>query len=170
VLVDVDDHRVRIIPGPGPGGQPGVRSTAQAPLVTYASLVAQPRAVSNGTILVVEDQADIQMTLRLSLEVDGYDVVVTSNAAEALDAIERSTPDVTLLDITLPGMSGWDLLSKLRADRRYASLPIIVLSALPPAQVSLRAKELGATAYLTKPFDVVQLADVVHAALEGRRA
>jgi CheY-like chemotaxis protein len=131
--------------------------------------MGQPDAARRGSILVVEDQADIQMTLRLSLEVDGYDVAVASNGPEALRAIERSIPDVVLLDITLPEMSGWDLLTTLRAEKRFASLPIIVLSALPPDHVSQRARELGATGYLIKPFDVVLLAEAVRGALGERR-
>jgi DNA-binding response OmpR family regulator len=131
--------------------------------------VAQTDVARKGSILVVEDQTDIQMTLRLSLEVDGYDVAVASDGREALSAIEHSTPDLVLLDITLPEMSGWDLLSRLRAEERFASLPVIVLSALPPEKVSLRARELGATGYLIKPFDVALLAETVRGALEDGR-
>jgi DNA-binding response OmpR family regulator len=130
--------------------------------VSYAAPVIPAR------ILVVEDQSDIQLTLRLSLEADGYDVVVASRADEALDAIERLVPDLILLDITLPGVSGWDLLSTIRADERFASVPIIVLSALPHESVSGRASELGA-GHLAKPFNVNTLIDKVRGALESGR-
>jgi CheY-like chemotaxis protein len=124
-------------------------------------------STGNARVLVVEDQPDIQMTLRLSLQVDGYEVVLASNATEALDALERSTPDLMLLDITLPEMNGWDLLSKLRADPRFVSLPVIVLTALPGEQVAVRAAQHGATGWLSKPFDVVRLAEAVRWALEA---
>jgi CheY-like chemotaxis protein len=125
--------------------------------------------MSNPSILVVEDQSDVQLTLRLSLQVDGYDVVVASNAGDALSALERSIPDLILLDITLPDVNGWELLATLREDVRFASLPIIVLSALPHEKVSARAAELGATGHLAKPFDVVELAEAVRGALEAGR-
>jgi len=124
-------------------------------------------STGNVRVLVVEDQADIQMTLRLSLQVDGYEVALASNATEALDALERSTPHLMLLDITLPEMNGWDLLSKLRADPRFVSLPVIVLTALPSEQVAVRAAQHGATGWLSKPFDVVRLAEAVRWALEA---
>lgn len=127
------------------------------------------RPTGNAKILVVEDQPDIQMTLRLSLEVDGYDVSLASDAAEAIAALDRSTPDLMLLDITLPRTSGWELLTKLRADPRFESLPVVVLTALPGEQVAARAAEHGATGWLAKPFDVVQLAEAVRGALgDGR--
>jgi len=122
--------------------------------------------VRTATILIVEDESDIQATLRLSLEVDGYDVVAASSAGDALRALERSVPDLILLDITLPEVSGWDLLTTLRADRRFASLPIIVLSGLPNEEVSVRASALGA-GHLSKPFDVKALGDTVRIALEA---
>ena len=129
----------------------------------------QADAMSNATILVVEDQSDIQLTIRLSLQVDGYDVSVASNAGEALGTLERSTPDLILLDITLPEVSGWDLLSLLRADERFALVPVIVLSALPDEHVVPRAAALGATGHLAKPFDVVELGEAVRGALRAGR-
>ena len=119
-------------------------------------------------ILVVEDQADIQLTLRLALEVDGYEVVAAENAADALAALEQATPDLMLLDVTLPRVSGWDLLASIRRDERFGALPIIILSALPGDQVRRRAAELGATDHLEKPFDVRTLERIVERALGGR--
>jgi two-component system, OmpR family, KDP operon response regulator KdpE len=121
--------------------------------------------LGRGTILVIEDQPDIQQTLRLSLEIDGYQVGTASSAEEAVAALERSVPDVVLLDLTLPNVSGWELLARFRADERFGSLPIIVVSAMPGDKVSERSTELGATAHLTKPFDVRELTRLVEAAI-----
>jgi CheY-like chemotaxis protein len=119
------------------------------------------------TILVVDDQADIRLTLRLSLEMKGYEVLLASDVREAMAALEKRTPDLVLLDITLPAVSGWDLLAKLRADERFGSLPVVVTSALPADQVAARARELGATDHLAKPFDVDVLAETVRRALDS---
>jgi CheY-like chemotaxis protein len=119
------------------------------------------------TILVVDDQADIRLTIRLSLEMKGYQVLLASDDREAMAALEKRTPDLVLLDITLPATSGWDLLAKLRADERFGSLPVVVTSALPADQVAARARELGATDHLPKPFDVDVLAETVRRALDS---
>jgi len=121
--------------------------------------------MSNGRILVVEDQPDVQLTMRLSLEMEGYEVALASTADEAVTALEGSTPDLVLLDITLPRVSGWELLERLRADQRFATLPIVVVSALPGEGIARRAADLGANGFLAKPFDVVELGAAVQRAL-----
>ena len=123
--------------------------------------------MSNGRILVVEDQADVQLTMRLSLEMEGYEVSLASTADDAVTALEASKPDLVLLDITLPRVSGWDLLTRLRADERFATLPIIVVSALRSEGIARRAADLGADGFLAKPFDVVELGAAVQRALAG---
>jgi CheY-like chemotaxis protein len=118
------------------------------------------------TILVVDDQADIRLALRLSLEMIGYDVVLASDDREAMAAVDNGRPDLVLLDVTLPAISGWDLLEKLRADERFGTLPIVITSALPADQVAAHARRLGATDHLAKPFLIEVLAETVRRALD----
>ena len=123
--------------------------------------------MGNGTVLVVEDEADIQLTIRLALEMSGYEVTGVSTAEEALEELDRTTPSAVLLDITLPGMDGWAMLQELRERDRLDALRVIVVSAHVSDEVSKRAATFGAR-FLTKPFDVAALrrilADVIDAA------
>lgn len=109
-----------------------------------------------GTILLVEDEADIQLTVRLALELSGFDVVVSPTAERALEELATLTPAAMLLDITLPGMDGWSLLQRLQDDGRLQTLRVIVVSAHVSEEVSKRAETFGAR-FLTKPFDVLAL-------------
>ncbi|MEX2556876.1 MAG: response regulator [Actinomycetota bacterium] len=113
-----------------------------------------------GPILLVEDEADIQLTVRLTLEMSGYVVVAVASAEDALEALDRITPSVVLLDISLPGMDGWTFLSTLKADGRLDALRVVVVSAHVSEEASRKADAFGAQ-YLTKPFDVQMLRSLI---------
>ena len=123
--------------------------------------------MSGETILVVEDQPDIQLTIRLSLELSGYRVISASRAEEALALLGNGRPSVVLLDLSLPGIGGWELLTMLGDDGRLADLRVIVLSAHAGRDVSDRAASLGAFTHLTKPFDIEVLLKTIRSALEA---
>ena len=110
---------------------------------------------ANKTILVVDDEADIQLFLRLVLGGAGYDVEVAGDGQAALEAIGREMPDLMLLDLMMPVLDGWGVLEKLEGRRPPT---ILVLSAAPDPD---RAAAAGAAACLSKPFSVKLLLETV---------
>lgn len=111
-------------------------------------------------ILVVEDETDLRDFVAAVLMAEGYRVVGASNGLEALEEVTRNKPDLILLDMRLPVMDGWEFAKQLNA-KRNSRIPIIVMTALQAKQI---AREINATAYLQKPFDIDDLLSVVKAA------
>ncbi len=112
--------------------------------------------VSPATILVVDDEPRAQILLRNLLEVAGYRVICASNGPEAL-ASARQLPDVVLLDLMMPGMDGYEVCRRLRADPALAAMPVIMLTALDDRASRLKGLEAGADDFLSKPFDSAEL-------------
>jgi DNA-binding response OmpR family regulator len=117
------------------------------------------------TILVVDDKANIRNLVREYLEAEGYRVVVAANGREALYAARQEKPDLILLDIMMPEMSGYDFLKTYRKERQN---PIILLTAKLDETDKVLGLELGADDYVTKPFGMKELVARIHAVL--RRA
>lgn len=105
------------------------------------------------TVLVVDDHAPLRTLCRLNLEPAGFRVVEAADGDEALAAVSADRPDVILLDIMMPRLSGWKVASALLADESTDEIPIIFITARAGLSDRIRAFELGAHAYLTKPFD-----------------
>ncbi|MBO0779930.1 MAG: response regulator transcription factor, partial [Ktedonobacteraceae bacterium] len=117
-------------------------------------------------ILVVDDEAPIQRILRRSLIASGYEVLIAENGEQALEVVRLHQPDLILLDLCMPGdVSGLDVCVQVR---QVARIPIIVLSAVTEEKEKVRALDLGADDYLTKPFSNDELQARVRACL--RRA
>ena len=114
-------------------------------------------------ILIVDDEPDIVRGLSDNLRFEGYDTVSASNGAEALAAIAREAPDLVILDIMMPAMSGWDVAKELR--RRGIDLPIIMLTARGEEIDRVLGLELGADDYIAKPFSLRELLARVRAVL-----
>jgi len=121
--------------------------------------------VNGKTILIVEDHPDIRLTVRLSLRSLGADVVETDSAEDALQLIARGGIDLVLLDVTLPHMDGWDLLTLLRSGLGPEDLPVVMLTGHVGEEVAQQADALGADGVLTKPFEIAELAQAVEHAL-----
>ncbi len=117
-------------------------------------------------VLVVEDDRSIQMVLELVLSrMAKCEVITASDGTEGLEKIQRQKPDVVLLDLMLPGMDGFEVCQRAKADVTTKSIPIIFLTAQPqPASVA-RAMSLGAAGYLVKPFDPIKIIDQINEAL-----
>jgi DNA-binding response OmpR family regulator len=110
-----------------------------------------------GTVLVVDDDPVIQRLLRVNFEMEGYDVIVASDGLDGLERARAERPDIVVLDIMMPKMSGLDVAKALKADPDTASIPVLLLSA-KAQEADLRAGDAsGADGYLTKPFDPLQL-------------
>ncbi len=116
-------------------------------------------------VLVVEDEPSFVEALRISLAREGYEVDTTTDGRAGLDAFRDRRPDIVLLDLMLPGLSGLDV---LRAIRRDSDVPVIVVSAKDAEADIVAALELGADDYVTKPYSVRELIARVRAA--GRRS
>ncbi len=107
------------------------------------------------TILVVDDDADSRELLAELLSHQGYTVVCASNGREALDCINSSVPELMILDLMMPVMSGWELLERQKADPKLESLPVVVMTA------SGLVQNLSAEAVIHKPIDFKALMRVV---------
>ena len=103
-------------------------------------------------ILVVEDERHIASFLEFVLKRAGYEVAVVYDGEQALAAVEAFAPDAMLLDLILPGLTGLEVLKRLRADPRYASLVIMVLSGRSFGDVPAEVMEAGANEHCTKPI------------------
>ncbi len=114
------------------------------------------------TILVADDKANIRNLVREYLEAEGFRVVIASNGREALFAARQEKPDLILLDIMMPEMTGYDF---IRAYRKERETPIILLTARLEETDKVLGLELGADDYVTKPFGMKELVARIHAVL-----
>lgn len=120
------------------------------------------------SILVVEDEPAIQELISYNLETAGHRVVRADTAEKALQAVRAALPDLIVLDWMLPGMSGVELVRRLRSDERARAIPVIMLTARAEEQDKLTGLETGADDYLTKPFSPRELNARVKAVLRRR--
>ncbi len=111
-------------------------------------------------ILIVDDEADLIFMIKAVLEKDGYEVVSATDGNAALKLLKTVVPDLMIVDLTMPMMSGWQLNMKVRQDSRFKNTPIIVLSGLIEQDSTPEKFEL-ASAYMVKPFDVFKLLEKV---------
>ncbi len=109
-------------------------------------------------ILLVEDDTGIRDSVAECLEIEGYRVAAVANGEDALEWLSREVPDVLLVDLVMPVMSGGELLAHLKADPRLAGIPAVLMTAAIPAPGSFVPK---ADAMLPKPFDLDALLEVV---------
>ncbi len=103
-------------------------------------------------VLLVEDEPNIVTSLTFLLKRAGLEVSVETNGGQVLDAVFRDTPDLLILDVMLPELSGYEVLRKLRADRRAEGLPVLMLTAKGQSADRETALEAGANMFITKPF------------------
>jgi DNA-binding response OmpR family regulator len=108
-------------------------------------------------VLVVDDEPDVCRLLTYSLGQAGFDAVAAHTAADALIGAARQAPDVVVLDLGLPDMSGIDVCKKLRADMHLAEVGIIMLTARGAREDRIEGLEAGADDYVVKPFDVDEI-------------
>lgn len=121
---------------------------------------------SAAKVMIVDDQPTVVKLARKYLADDGYQhFITTTDSTEALPLIERDGPDVLLLDIMMPQVSGLDILEAVRSQERVADLPVIILTAATDAATKHRALDLGATEFLAKPIDPIDVLPRVRNAL-----
>lgn len=120
-------------------------------------------------ILIVDDEPFNVDYLEQELEDLDYQTVSAANGREALEQVAAENPDVILLDIMMPEMDGFQVLARLKADKNWRDIPVIVISAMSDMNSVVKGIKLGAEDYLPKPFDEVLLRARLSASLEKKR-
>ncbi len=171
------------------GGAPGSRGAVEPPAPHTAATAATaeplahfdlleegptlrvsgPHGVPAVKVLLVDDEDSLRKVMRDLLERDGYAVSEARDGVQALDQIDRVGPDIIVLDLNLPGLDGYGVLSHLRSRPATASIPVIVLTAKGDEDNEVRVFELGADDFLTKPFRARALSARLEAVLGRRR-
>src|SRR5512138_3457605 len=109
------------------------------------------------TVLIVDDEYAGRETLESILEGEGYQLEMAENGMQAIEKAKQISPDVILLDVMMPGMTGFEVCQRIRNDRQIAEIPIIILTALDDRDSLLNALKAGADDFISKPFDRYEL-------------
>ena len=115
----------------------------------------------NKHVLIADDEANIVISLEFLMKREGHRVTVARDGEAALAAIRTERPDLVLLDVMMPGKSGFEVCQAVRADESLAGVKILMLSAKGRDTDLAKGSALGADAYMTKPFSTRELADKV---------
>ena len=133
--------------------------------------VATPQPVAAlPTVMVVDDSLTVRKITSRLLTREGYQVVLAKDGVDALEQLIEVVPDVVLSDIEMPRMDGFDLLRNIRADERLRGLPIIMITSRTADKHRNYALEIGANHYLGKPYDEVELLELVSGYTRHRQA
>ncbi len=114
-------------------------------------------------VLLIEDEANIAEAIRFLLTRDGYSVEIRQDGRAALVAVAQMLPDLVILDLMLPGLSGLEVLTALRADPSTAALPVLMLTAKGQGRDREAAELAGVSAFMAKPFDNNEMRAAVRA-------
>jgi two-component system nitrogen regulation response regulator GlnG len=123
--------------------------------------------MTNEKILIVDDDESVRWVLKKSLEKEGIEAVLAKDGSEALDRLKVGDIAVVLMDIRMPGMSGFDALAKIQSENRDSS--VIIMTAQATMQNAIEAMRRGAFDYITKPFDLDEVNLLVRKAIDVRR-
>lgn len=118
-------------------------------------------------ILLIEDEVNIAEAIRFILSRDGWKIDVLTDGAAAEAAIARLRPDMLILDLMLPGQTGLEILTNLRANPAFADLPVLMLTAKGQGRDREAAERAGVSAFMTKPFDNNEIRTAVRGLLGG---
>lgn len=113
------------------------------------------------TIVVADDDPDILNIVSMSLEAQGYDVHKATNGQEAVELSRQFHPDLIIMDMMMPVMSGYEAVQALKADESTRTIPIVGLSAKAMSTDMERATDAGIDGYITKPFRIAQVLSVI---------
>jgi len=163
---------------PGTESVPHEAAPPAAPVSTHFDLLDEqatparrsgPHGLPASKVLLVDDEDSLRKVMRDLLERDGYVVTEARDGVQALDQVDRVGPDIIVLDLNLPGLDGYGVLSHLRSRPATANIPVIVLTAKGDEDNEVRVFELGADDFLTKPFRARALSARLEAVLGRRR-
>lgn len=122
------------------------------------------------TVLIIEDETDAAELFAEMMRVSGFRVIKTASSAPAIRMMAAEKPDIVLLDIMMPEVSGLDILRQMREDSALAGIPVVIVSAQSmPADIR-NGLEAGASTYLTKPVGFLELKEAVEGALGNQPA
>ncbi|MEM9367090.1 MAG: HD domain-containing phosphohydrolase [Planctomycetota bacterium] len=152
-----------------PAVLPTNHATVAESTAVQSSMVSAYQAVNRippGKVMIVDDEIANVLVVKKHLERAGYESFeTTTDSTAAMELIRRTAPDVLLLDINMPKISGLDILREIRLDRSMTSLPVLILTANTEQSVKLQCLDLGATDFLLKPVEAVDLVPRVRNAL-----
>jgi CheY-like chemotaxis protein len=123
----------------------------------------------SATVLIIEDEIHIRRLTITVLEMAGYRVIEASSGPQALALVKATPPDVITCDISMPMMDGYEVLETLKSQPDTAHIPVIMLTAIGQEKDTIRALELGAADYITKPFSSTNLIETIERQLAARR-
>ncbi|WP_323006323.1 response regulator transcription factor [Pseudorhodobacter sp.] len=118
-------------------------------------------------VLLIEDEPNIAEAIRFILNRDGWQVSTHANGADAVAQVNRLRPDVLILDVMLPGQSGYDILGQLRQLPECAALPVLMLTAKSQGRDRDAAQQFGADMFITKPFSNADILAAVRSLAQG---
>ena len=119
-------------------------------------------------VVVVDDEPSVGVAVRELLEPDGYEVEAPADPHSALPELLRAAPDLVILDVNMPGMSGWELCSLLRRQTATRSVPVLFLTGRQEVRDRITAMQVGGSDYLAKPFGAEDLRRTVRSLLRIR--
>ena len=121
-----------------------------------------------GEILVVDDEHDIVTLIGKVLKKSGYEVITANDGLECIKKVETESPDLILLDNVMPNMDGPTALAKLKASKKTADIPVIMVTALADQEHIVNAQKGGAVEYIVKPFDYPVLLEKIARVLKSK--
>jgi two-component system phosphate regulon response regulator PhoB len=129
-------------------------------------LLLSPQAEHKPAILVLDDDADSLMAAEHSLQVRGFEVITYTDAGEAIAHLRATPPDLLLMDINMPGITGIQICRQLKADSKTAPIPILIFTSDPSTKNVQEAIASGASGFIAKPFDPKSLSEKVRSVLD----
>jgi chemotaxis protein histidine kinase CheA/ActR/RegA family two-component response regulator len=152
-----------------PGGRTNVelipgRSSSTSPKIPVAKVATK---ASGKHILVVDDSPSVRRVVGNMLRQHGWEVQVARDGVEALEMISNATPAGVLLDIEMPRMDGYELMATVRAQEQYRTLPVVILTSRAASKHQQRAMQLGASAYVVKPYQDEELINILNSLVYG---
>ena len=119
-------------------------------------------------VMAVDDDPVIRGLLEVNLEMEGHQVIMAVDGQDALDKVHTERPELILLDVMMPNVNGWQVAEALKGDPATRDIPVIFLSARAMEADVRKGAELGVESYVTKPFDPIELMDLVNRLLKER--
>lgn len=119
------------------------------------------------TILIVDDEKDLVDLMAVMLEVQGFTVIKAFSGEEALAKLREKKPDIVLLDVMMPEMSGYEVCQKIKNEDQYKMIPVIFVTAKAQLEDQKKGREAGADGFITKPYEYSQLLQEIQKFVHG---
>ncbi len=143
------------------------RESISSTVPTIPSRKVASSQASGKYVLIVDDSPSVRRVVGNMLKQNGWEVQVARDGVEALEMISRETPACVLLDIEMPRMDGYELMATVRAQEQYRTLPLVILTSRAAAKHQQRAMQLGASAYVVKPYQDEELINILNSLVYG---